>query len=282
MFCATHHYTLFAICGYAMSMGVTNLFFMLLPTIIFNTVINLGHVVYYLIANRKALTRYPLLCSMNASQLATLSLIYAFGYFTPTIYVFQKQGSFDPTFLTQIVISNLAYDLIFTVGLSYVMLGRQSLRKMSRSLLLPIILCIVSMVLAENFDLERDETNAAIKFQIDEVSGTKSFEYRERYMHVMSRFCLAFVNIGSKVFLFKEAARQKAWSRLSEKHNSEKFEEVMEAFERKNRLALDKNDEFVPNRQRMRTVLKNSPFRKKQKELFDYFIFLTQNLYELE
>ena len=56
----------------------------------------------------------------------------------------------------------------------------------------------------------------------------------------------------------------------------------MEAFERKNRLALDKNDEFVPNRQRMRTVLKNSPFRKKQKELFDYFIFLTQNLYELE
>lgn len=32
----------------------------------------------------------------------------------------------------------------------------------------------------------------------------------------------------------------------------------------------------------MRTVLKNSPFRKKQKELFNYFMFLTQNLYELE
>ena len=144
------------------------------------------------------------MCSMNASQLTTLSLVYAFGYFTPTIYVFQNRGSVDPTFLTQMVISNLAYDLIFTVALSYAMLGRQSLRKMSRSLLLPIILCIVSMVLAENFDLERD---SAIKLQIDEVSGTKSFEHRERYMHVMSRFCLAFVNVGSKVFLFKEAAR---------------------------------------------------------------------------
>ena len=53
-------------------------------------------------------------------------------------------------------------------------------------------------------------------------------------------------------------------------------------FEKKNRLVLDKNDEFVPNRQRMRTVLKNSPFRKKQKELFNYYIFLVQNLYELE
>ena len=50
----------------------------------------------------------------------------------------------------------------------------------------------------------------------------------------------------------------------------------------KNRLNLEKQEDFVPNRQRMRTVLKNSPFRKKQKELFDYFIFLTQNMYELE
>ena len=50
----------------------------------------------------------------------------------------------------------------------------------------------------------------------------------------------------------------------------------------KNRLNLEKQEDFVPNRQRMRTVLKNSPFRKKQKELFDYFMFLTQNMYELE
>ena len=120
----THHYTLFAVCGYALTLGVSNLFFMLLPTVVLSSVINLGHVVYYLLANKKALSRYPLVCSMNASQLATLSFIYAFGYFAPTVYVFQKQGKIEPTFLTQMVISNLAYDLIFTVGLSTFMLGR--------------------------------------------------------------------------------------------------------------------------------------------------------------
>ena len=136
------------------------------------------------------------------------------------------------------------------------------------------------MVLAENFDTNKDLSQ--VRFVVDEVSGYKSFENRERYMHIMSRFCLACVNVVSKVFLFKEAAVQKAWSRLSEKHNNEKFDEVMENFERKNKLVLDKKDEYVPNRERMRSVLKNSPFRKKQKELFDYFIFLTQNLYELD
>ena len=87
---ASHHYTLFAICGYAISMGVTNLFFMLLPTVALNSLINLGHAVYYLIAHKKALSRYPLVCSMNASQLATLSFIYTFGYFAPTVHLFQK------------------------------------------------------------------------------------------------------------------------------------------------------------------------------------------------
>ena len=127
-YCGTHHYFLFAICGFALTMGVTNLFAMLIPTVLFNSLINIGYLVYYLIASKKPLTRYPLLMSMNASQLATLAFIYAFGYFTPTLYVFQKQAKFDTNFLTQIVISNLAYDLIFTVGLSTVMLGRVSLR----------------------------------------------------------------------------------------------------------------------------------------------------------
>ena len=88
VYCGTHHYTLFAICGYAVTTGgVTNILSMLVPTVILCSLVNLAHVVYYLIAQKKPLTRYPLLCSMNASQLATLSFIHAFGYFTPTLYV---------------------------------------------------------------------------------------------------------------------------------------------------------------------------------------------------
>ena len=85
------------------------------------------------------------------------------------------------------------------------MLGRQSLRKMSRSLLLPLILAFVSIVLSENFDVLREDGNA-FKIEVDEVQGPKSFETRDRYMHVMSRFSLAFINVGSKVFLFRQAA----------------------------------------------------------------------------
>lgn len=98
----------------------------------------------------------------------------------------------------------------------------------------------------------------------------------------MSRFSYCFVNVASKLFLLKEAAIQKGWSRLSERHTEEKFNEVIHKFSLKNGIQIDKKGDFVPHRNRMRTVLKNSPFRKKQKELFYYFNFLTQNLYELE
>ena len=89
-----------------------------------------------------------------------------------------------------------------------------------------MVLAIISMILAENFDIEK--SGSAIDLVTDEVSGTKSFENKERFMHIMSRFSLAFVNVASKVFLFKEAAIQKAWSRISEMHNNEKFDEVMQ------------------------------------------------------
>lgn len=56
----------------------------------------------------------------------------------------------------------------------------------------------------------------------------------------------------------------------------------MEKFAEKNSIKLDKETENVPERNRMRSVLKMSPFRTKQKELFSYYMFLTQNLYELE
>jgi hypothetical protein len=38
------------------------------------------------------------------------------------------------------------------------------------------------------------------------------------------------------MFLLKGAAFQKAWSRLSERHNDEKFDEIMEKFSVKNNL----------------------------------------------
>ena len=56
----------------------------------------------------------------------------------------------------------------------------------------------------------------------------------------------------------------------------------MAKFADKNSIEFSKDSETVPERNRMRSVLKMSPFRKKQKELFNYYLFLTQNLYELE
>lgn len=60
--------------------------------------------------------------------------------------------------------------------------------------------------MAENLDVERSSGSNTFSLKVDDVTGTKSFEHRERYLHLLSRFCLAFVNVGSKVFLLKEAA----------------------------------------------------------------------------
>ena len=67
-------------------------------------------------------------------------------------------------------------------------------------------------------------------------------------MHLMSRFCYCFVNVASKVFFFKQAAFQKAWSRLSERRNLEKFDEIMEKFTQKNGLILPTRNDLVPSR----------------------------------
>ena len=119
----------------------------------------------------------------------------------------------------------MAYDLIFTVLLSLLMLGRESLYQMRANLYLPVILSIVSIVFAEHFDTTREDNQ--VHMQVDS-KGIDSFSGKERYMYAMSRFAFCFVNVAAKLFLFKGAAFQKAWSRLSERHNEEKFDEVME------------------------------------------------------
>jgi hypothetical protein len=51
------------------------------------SMISLGFLIYYLLAHDQVLTRYPMFCSLNALQLCTLGSVYAFGYFSPTIYL---------------------------------------------------------------------------------------------------------------------------------------------------------------------------------------------------
>ena len=116
------------------------------------------------------------------------------------------------------------------------MLGRQSLRQMTSNLFLPIGLAVASLLLAYTMDTVHDvnsQNPMQVKSAIDETS-LKAFMHRERYMHLMSRLAYCFVNVASKVFMFKESAFQKAWSRLSEKHNHERFAEVMAKFADKN------------------------------------------------
>jgi len=56
----------------------------------------------------------------------------------------------------------------------------------------------------------------------------------------------------------------------------------MENFASQNNFVVNEDTEVVPGRDRMRSVLKNTPFKKKQKQLFYHFMFLTQNLYEIQ
>ena len=86
------------------------------------------------------------------------------------------------------------------------MIGRQSLRQMSKNLILPICLVVISILFANTMDTVRDldsENPAQVKSAIDLIS-LKSFAHRERYMHIMSRLAYCFVNVASKVFMFKE------------------------------------------------------------------------------
>lgn len=79
---------------------------------------------------------------------------------------------------------------------------------MSSNLILPVSLAVIALLIADNMDTVRDlssENPGEVKLAFDEAS-IKSFEHRERYMHIMSRFAYCFVNVASKVFLFKETA----------------------------------------------------------------------------
>ena len=129
------------------------------------------------------------------------------------------------------IISNLAYDLIFTVLLSVFMLNRRMLKAMRLRLILPIILCLISIYLSEHLELSSYNISR-------NIAGRQNYRLKERYMYLMSRFCFCFVNVASKLFLFKEAAFQKAWSIVSEESCAAEFEEEVTSFQQLNKLDL--------------------------------------------
>ena len=82
----------------------------------------------------------------------------------------------------ELLAGNLAYDLIFTVILSLMMVGRKSLREMSSSLVLPVALAIISLIIAQNFDTERLGAKLNELNMTGDESGYKAFESRESYI----------------------------------------------------------------------------------------------------
>ena len=105
---------------------------------------------------------------------------------------------------------------------------------MSSGLILPLILAVLSILMADNLDTIRTGKTLDIVEMVSDGNGIEQTGHREWYMYIMSRFCYCFVNVAIKVFLFKQAAFQKAWSRISEAHNLRRFEEVMEKFNKQN------------------------------------------------
>jgi len=107
------------------------------------------------------------------------------------------------------MLKNFAYDLVITCGMSIALLGRKSLKKYYRSLILPIVLCLLSIYFVDHLKLDMRDP---LPVFIPNVAGRQAFSQAEPYMYIMSRICYCFVNVASKLFIFKEQALQKAWS----------------------------------------------------------------------
>ena len=75
--------------------------------------------------------------------------------------------------MAKMIVSNLAYDLIFTIGLSLTMLRRQSLRKMSSGLVLPLILAVLSILMADNLDTIRTGKTLDTVEMVSDNNGIK-------------------------------------------------------------------------------------------------------------
>jgi len=75
--------------------------------------------------------------------------------------------------MVKMIVSNLAYDLIFTIGLSLTMLRRQSLRKMSSGLVLPLILAVLSILMADNLDTIRTGKTLDTVEMVSDNNGIK-------------------------------------------------------------------------------------------------------------
>ena len=95
------------------------------------------------------MTKYPFINQMRIQHTFILGFVYSVGYFVPTLLLIQAYGK-EANYLQEMIISNLSYDLIFTVIISYCLLHRKVLEIMRIRLILPIILCIISIYISEH------------------------------------------------------------------------------------------------------------------------------------
>ena len=92
-YCFTHHYTFFGILAFASKQGVPNLFFLMTPTVLIMGLLSIALTAFSMIEGNKLISRYPLLCSMTATQLSILGFVYTLGYFAPTVYLVQHAST---------------------------------------------------------------------------------------------------------------------------------------------------------------------------------------------
>ena len=263
---------MFIVLAYAVSKGTPHILVVFAPIALVQFLIASVNVVMTTYNFRIFASRHPVLSQMRVKHIFILGFVYALGYFVPTLLLIQEYGNKD-FFIQDMIVSNLAYDMIFTVVLSICLLNRRMLRVMRWRLVLPITLCLLAIYVSEHLEYVDRE------LQVN-VTGREQYILKECYMYLMSRFCFCFVNVASKLFMFKETAFQKAWSIASEEAYAAELEADITEFNKAN--DINYAQEQVPNRERMRYMVSNSPFKSKQKELFDFYSYLCINMYDLE
>ena len=189
---------MFFLLAYASKQGVPYLLLAFLPLAIAQTITSVTYLIYSIVQFDQPLTRYPFLGQMRIQHFFILGFVYSLGYFAPTIVLVQARSQ-EKGFMQSFVVANLSYDLVFTVVFSYFLLHRRMLMAMKHRLILPLILCLVSIYFSEHVGLFEQGL-------VRESAGLQSYTSKERYMYVMSRICFCFVNVATKLFLFKEQA----------------------------------------------------------------------------
>lgn len=151
-----------------------------------------------------SMTRKAQISNLMVKHTIFLGFVYSFGYFIPTLKLFQKYNDdADYSFLAKFAFRSLSYDLIFTIIFSWALMERNMISSRPiREILTPVFLALVSVVLIELITML---AGSPVALQVEDTS-IAFVQSQNFFMILMSRFCYCFVNVASKMFQMKEQA----------------------------------------------------------------------------